>query len=996
MVEIISSLATDIIEGVHTSNDNSMSLHTNAGCTIAGSGATGTFQTSNCDWQANGNSGCGFRANTVNNPNNFGADLNSIGGGMYITEWTSQFIQIWFFPRSRIPPSVVNGAPNVTEFGKPTALFRGCDIDSHFKNHSMVINTDFCGAWAGNVYSQFSDCPQNPNLNSLDACVDFVGNNPQAFQNAYWQFNSIQVYQLSQLQTTSSAVPTSTLSSSRAQSTVSNTIPQGMGQTTNGITVSSSYTGPLSSPPVATTTAAPANVYCPDGDFQYVYITPKRIQYQIHCGRDYQTDTIQSQDVSSFEACMSFCETVLGCGGVAYVGGNGPGTCYARKEGSFAGFNELVTDGHTNSGVRMEGGVKSVSASGSASPTSPAGSLGNSTSPPYPTSTAFPTSPSDNPSPSPSFLPGSQGSCPLANNTIMMSENEIDYTVYCGADTEAMPIARTDVQGNFMACFNLCDITTGCYSFTFVGNDFGTCYLKDLAGDIRYGLGNNFVVGIKAAATASTYVVPSTYIPSTTSLIASTQPSYISTTSSESMSGMFSTTSGRASASSSTPSPTATSLSVSVSSTVSSRSIQESAASSSTTPSSSLSSSSTSSSISASPSASLHPLCGKNYWDPYGAEYEVRCGTDNGAPAFQTAFIPSGDFTSCFGLCSGTRGCLGFTFFASENGRSGNCYLKAQYGDYFGDNPRLTSAFIVRAGESSSSSSLSSTELASSSSPVSDSAIPSTPSASPIPNTNTCPATSDQLCPDQGQTTRCSSTAGSSYEFSCGLAYEGTVIDTSDVILLKRAQQAKRAIVPTYQDCVNLCDRYSTCVALNYESNSNNCTLFSSVTGTTPRDGSIGGAFVGAASTASSRGYIAPATLSGYPSGAASTFSASSTADPRSGTGSSSYGPVVPTKQTALTQTTQSEVVVTTIVPSSRPTVTSSKSIVSFHCLNANSRSTRFGRNRHGRNHNNHDNFNSGADKFWCRIFHDDFWRSVHTVRVWLPLLHLLSDPHSH
>ncbi|KAF2221715.1 putative endo-1,3(4)-beta-glucanase, partial [Elsinoe ampelina] len=186
----------DIIEGVHTSNDNSMSLHTSAGCTIAGSGATGTFQTSNCDQAANGNTGCGFRANRANNPNNFGDEFNSNGGGMYVTEWTSNYIQIWFFPRNRIPTSISQGAPNITEFGQPTALFQGCNIDRYFNNHSMVINTDFCGSWAGNVYNQFPNCPQNPSISGWDACVDYVGNNPQAFQDAYWQINSIQVYQM--------------------------------------------------------------------------------------------------------------------------------------------------------------------------------------------------------------------------------------------------------------------------------------------------------------------------------------------------------------------------------------------------------------------------------------------------------------------------------------------------------------------------------------------------------------------------------------------------------------------------------------------------------------------------------------------------------------------------------------------------------------------------------------------------------------------------------
>jgi len=69
-----------------------MSLHTSDNCTIQGSGATGNFETADCYEAVNGNSGCGFGANDANNPNNYGSQLNSVGGGVYMTEWTSQYI----------------------------------------------------------------------------------------------------------------------------------------------------------------------------------------------------------------------------------------------------------------------------------------------------------------------------------------------------------------------------------------------------------------------------------------------------------------------------------------------------------------------------------------------------------------------------------------------------------------------------------------------------------------------------------------------------------------------------------------------------------------------------------------------------------------------------------------------------------------------------------------------------------------------------------------
>ncbi|KAK5200986.1 hypothetical protein LTR16_004218, partial [Cryomyces antarcticus] len=188
----------DIIEGVNTNTANLMSLHSSPNCTIAGSGQSGTLEQSNCDTSQNGNSGCGTKADTTAVPNNYGAGLNSIGGGVYATEWTSNYIKFWFFPRTAIPASITAGTPNLTEFGLPMANAQGsCNLDSHFANHSIIINTDFCGAYAGNTYGSDTDCPQNATAgSSLNSCVDFVGNNPQNFTQAYWSINSIKVFQI--------------------------------------------------------------------------------------------------------------------------------------------------------------------------------------------------------------------------------------------------------------------------------------------------------------------------------------------------------------------------------------------------------------------------------------------------------------------------------------------------------------------------------------------------------------------------------------------------------------------------------------------------------------------------------------------------------------------------------------------------------------------------------------------------------------------------------
>ena len=241
----------DILEGVHTSETNTMSLHSSPNCSIMGSGQTGTFATSNCDSSLNGNSGCGSELkNTTAHPNNYGASFNAIRGGVYATEWTSNYIKHWWFPRGQIPASITAGNPDVSTFGHPAVNAQGaCDIDSHFRNMSIIINIDFCSAWAGTVYVQSPTCPQNVPKNTPDKAIDrcnaFVGEYPDRMREAYWEINRIQVFQMPADVATTSTYSTS-LSSVAPTGRSTNTIPLGMGATTSTLPSAPAYTGPVS------------------------------------------------------------------------------------------------------------------------------------------------------------------------------------------------------------------------------------------------------------------------------------------------------------------------------------------------------------------------------------------------------------------------------------------------------------------------------------------------------------------------------------------------------------------------------------------------------------------------------------------------------------------------------------------------------------------------------------------------------------------------------
>lgn len=168
-----------------------MSGHTKDGCTISGSGQTGILETNNCAVPYS-TTGC---STSDSRTNSYGSGFNAEGGGVYAVDWTSQSINVWFFPRDAIPYSILSNNPNpAADFGTPTAVFAGsCDIDSMFYDMAIVFDTTFCGQWAGNVY-QSMGCPMYSGQASWPSCVTFVAENPGAFDQAYWYINYIKVY----------------------------------------------------------------------------------------------------------------------------------------------------------------------------------------------------------------------------------------------------------------------------------------------------------------------------------------------------------------------------------------------------------------------------------------------------------------------------------------------------------------------------------------------------------------------------------------------------------------------------------------------------------------------------------------------------------------------------------------------------------------------------------------------------------------------------------
>lgn len=179
----------DIIEGVNLQDHNEIVMHTAGTCSITDTGMTGAVNATGCGEDL-GTVGCVIEGEQ----GSYGTSFNKQGGGVYAMQWTEQFVKIWFFPRASIPTSITKGAPDVSQFGTPMALVEeGCDVASSFKAQSFVFDVTFCGDWAGGVYGQ-SGCPMSSS-DSSQSCINYVAKNPTAFQQTYWEINSVKIYQ---------------------------------------------------------------------------------------------------------------------------------------------------------------------------------------------------------------------------------------------------------------------------------------------------------------------------------------------------------------------------------------------------------------------------------------------------------------------------------------------------------------------------------------------------------------------------------------------------------------------------------------------------------------------------------------------------------------------------------------------------------------------------------------------------------------------------------
>ncbi|KOS19579.1 putative glycosidase [Escovopsis weberi] len=177
----------DVMEATnHAAGGNLVTLHTGPGCSMAGvrRKQSDVALQADCDAAVNDNTGCGVRSG----PDSFGGGFNAAGGAVLALEWRDAGIRLWQFARGAEPPDLAGQAPDPSSWGIAAADFPStdCDISSHFRNNSIVLNIDLCGPLVYGTWAE-STCPSN--------CTDIVANQPEAFADAFWEVGSFRVFQ---------------------------------------------------------------------------------------------------------------------------------------------------------------------------------------------------------------------------------------------------------------------------------------------------------------------------------------------------------------------------------------------------------------------------------------------------------------------------------------------------------------------------------------------------------------------------------------------------------------------------------------------------------------------------------------------------------------------------------------------------------------------------------------------------------------------------------
>ena len=117
----------DVLEGVHKTSTNKMTLHTSPSCIVSFGDMGETPDLADCQSSGSDNQGCGVL--DKKDPISYGEGFNNAGGGGHVHVWTKDAIKIWHFSRANISADIIAGDPDPTTWGTPKGSFaagEGC------------------------------------------------------------------------------------------------------------------------------------------------------------------------------------------------------------------------------------------------------------------------------------------------------------------------------------------------------------------------------------------------------------------------------------------------------------------------------------------------------------------------------------------------------------------------------------------------------------------------------------------------------------------------------------------------------------------------------------------------------------------------------------------------------------------------------------------------------------------------------------------------------
>lgn len=141
--------------------------------------------------------GSGCVVNDYGQPS-FGDGFGQAGGGVFATQFDIAGVFIWFWSRPDVPQELYQdwSLPlDISTWGLPVAAYPSdtCNMLEFFGPQQLVIDTTFCGDWAGVPAIYQATCNNTGSTN--DCYLDnVIGAGSPKFDDAYWEIANIRLY----------------------------------------------------------------------------------------------------------------------------------------------------------------------------------------------------------------------------------------------------------------------------------------------------------------------------------------------------------------------------------------------------------------------------------------------------------------------------------------------------------------------------------------------------------------------------------------------------------------------------------------------------------------------------------------------------------------------------------------------------------------------------------------------------------------------------------